>query len=186
MKRLFIGIPIVSENVVRLTESWKNDEQLNRNVIQWGNRLNWHITLVFLGNTPEDSIPLIQDLLVQSFAKVQAFRANLKGMGVFPDSNKPKVLWIGLAGLGELIAAQTGLAASLKQHDFSFDAKPFKPHLTLARIKHSVNRPIVDSLIDRYRNFDFGSVPIDQIILYESILTPDGPVYQPMFKSNLG
>lgn len=181
MKRLFIGIPIRSEVVDRWTKRLQRDESLNDQVIKWTNPLNWHITLIFLGNSPESSILQLQNLIENSFADVSSFKTNLTGVGVFPEANRPKVLWIGVANLHDLIPAQVGLVNSLKQNGFIFDNKPLKPHLTLARIKNSAGRLSLDSLIDQYQNFDFGSVIIDRVILYESISTSDGPVYKPLF-----
>jgi len=185
IKRLFIGIPINSDKIFQVGETWKTNEKLHHGMLKWVNPANWHVTLIFLGNTPEKEIPGLQNLIEQSFADIQAFRTNLRGMGVFPNSNSPKVLWLGIENLVALLPAQINLVELLKQNDFSLDNKPFKPHLTLARIKNSASRLAIDALIGQYQNFDFGSVAIDHVILYESVSTPDGPVYKPLFLKNL-
>jgi len=185
IKRLFIGIPIYSETVFQVGETWKTNEKLNPDGLKWVNPKNWHVTLIFLGNTPATTIPQLQNLIEQSFTNIQAFRTNLSGVGVFPNSNNPKVLWLGIENLRALLPAQISLVELLKQNGFPLDNKPLKPHLTLARIKNSASRMAIDFLIDRYLNFDFGSVVIDKVILYESISTPDGPIYKPLFLKSL-
>lgn len=114
MKRLFIGVPIWSEVTVQWTERMQKDESLDGQVIKWTNPLNWHITLIFLGNTPESSISQLQNLIENSVADISSFKTNLIGVGVFPETNRPKVLWIGVANLHDLIPAQVGLVDSLK------------------------------------------------------------------------
>jgi len=185
IKRLFIGIPIYSETVFQVGETWKTNEKLNPEMLKWVNPKNWHVTLIFLGNTSVTAIPQLQTLIEHSFADIQAFRTNLRGMGVFPNSNSPKVLWLGIENLVALVPAQISLVELLKQNGFPLDNKPLKPHLTLARIKNSANRMAIDALIDRYQNFDFGSVIISTIVLYESISTAEGPIYKPLFLKNL-
>jgi 2'-5' RNA ligase len=77
------------------------------------------------------------------------------------------------------------LGELLQQNGFPFDNKPLKPHLTLARIKQLNDRPVFDSILNDYKKYSFGSVEIDRIVLYESILTQQGPVYKPLFEKLL-
>ena len=181
MKRLFIGIPIESKKVAIQAEIWKNDSELNENVLKWVNSENWHITLIFLGSTSESAISQLQELIEESFADVRAFTTNLKGLGVFPDLHNPKVLWLGIENIRCLIPATSRMGEWLQQSGFLLENKPLKPHLTLARIKNSAHRIAIHSLIERYSNFDFDQVVIDRVILYESVSTPGGPVYKPLF-----
>ncbi|HZL12002.1 MAG TPA: RNA 2',3'-cyclic phosphodiesterase [Prolixibacteraceae bacterium] len=185
MKRLFIGVPIRSEKVFQTTETWRNNEFLNRNVLKWAKPENWHITLIFLGNTSESEIALIQQLIVESFSRVQAFSTELIGVGVFPNTHKPKVLWLGLESLQFLMPAYTRLGELLQQNGFSLENKPFKPHLTLAMVKNSAHLLSINLIIDEYQNFKFDSVLINRVVLYESISMPDGPVYKPLFVKEL-
>jgi 2'-5' RNA ligase len=140
MKRLFIGIPIYSGQVSQVCETWKTNERLYPGVLKWTDTTNWHVTLIFLGNTPVTAIPQLQDFIEQSFSDIQAFRTNLSGVGVFPNSNNPKVLWLGILNMNTLITAQIKLVELLKQIGFPLDNKPLKPHLTLARIKNSASQ----------------------------------------------
>jgi len=185
IKRLFIGIPIYSDKAFQVGETWKTNKRFYSDALKWVNPNNWHVTLIFLGQTPESKIALLQKLIEESFSGIQAFRTKLSGIGVFPNSNNPKVLWLGIDNLVALLPAQISLVELLKQNGFPLDNKPLKPHLTLARIKNSASRISIDSLIEQYQNFDFGSVAIYTVVLYESISTPDGPIYKPLFLKNL-
>ena len=185
MKRLFIGVPIQSDKATKQAGIWKNDRQLNINQLNWTKPENWHITLFFLGNTSIAKIALLQNLIGESFKNIGAFNTELIGLGVFPNTHNPKVLWLGLEDIKPLMPAHSQLGDLLLQNGFSFDSKPLKPHLTLARIKHLNDRLIFDSLLNEYRQKIFETVEIDRIVLFESILTQQGPVYKPLFEKLL-
>ena len=185
MKRLFIGIPIESEMAVQVAETWRNDLMLNQNRLNWTKPETWHITLFFLGDTPDEKIDLLQQLIGESFNAIKAFSTQLNGVGVFPDSCNPRVLWLGLETLQPLMSAHIKLGDLLRQNRFSFDDKPLKPHLTLARIKSQENRDSFKSLLNQYSQFNFGKVAINRVVLFESILTSQGPVYKPLFVGEL-
>ena len=181
MKRLFIGIPIESDIAAKEAGIWRNDRLLNQNRMNWVSKENWHVTLYFLGNTEESGIELLQQLIRQSFSSFQAFRTHLNGVGVFPHEQNPKVLWAGLENLENLMPNYTKLGDLLAAFGFPFDSKPLKPHLTLARIKSLSHRDSFEAFIKQYQSFRFGAVTIDRVVLFESISTPNGPVYKPLF-----
>jgi len=181
MKRLFIGLPIETETVAQMAKIWQNDRLLNQNRMNWTKPENWHITLFFLGDTPVSDIAVLQQLIEESFHSVQYFSTQLTGAGVFPNANNPKVLWLGLENLQPLILPYARLSDLLQKNGFSFDHKPLKPHLTLARIKSFENRTSFDSLIKQYYQFNFGTIVINRVVLFESILSTQGPVYKPLY-----
>jgi len=180
MKRLFIGIPIESTKSVQQVELWKEDACLNRNVLNWTIPGNWHITLFFLGSTEESAIPLLQQLIEESFRDVKAYQTELMGVGVFPNTHNPKVLWLGLEDIQPIISAYSQLGESLQQNGFSFDQKPLKPHLTIARVKKTNHPSAFQSLLDKYQKTVFDRIEIKSVALFESISTSDGPVYKPL------
>ena len=180
MKRLFIGIPIESTKSVQQVELWKEDACLNRNVLNWTIPGNWHITLFFLGSTEESAIPLLQQLIEESFRDVKAYQTELMGVGVFPNTHNPKVLWLGLEDIQPIISAYSQLGESLQQNGFSFDQKPLKPHLTIARVKKTNHPSAFQSLLDKYQETVFDRIEIKSVALFESISTSDGPVYKPL------
>ena len=185
MKRLFIGIPIESTKSVQQVELWKEDACLNRNVLNWTIPGNWHITLFFLGSTEESAIPLLQQLIEESFRDVKAYQTELMGVGVFPNTHNPKVLWLGLEDIQPIISAYSQLGESLQQNGFSFDQKPLKPHLTIARVKKTDHPSAFQSLLDKYQKTVFDRIEIKSVALFESISTSDGPVYRPLFIKQL-
>ena len=185
MKRLFIGIPIESPKSVQQVEVWKRNRHLNRNVLNWTPPGNWHITLFFLGSTEETAVAVLKQLIEESFSKIQAYQTELRGVGVFPNTNNPKVLWFGLYDLQPLISAYSHLGESLQQNGFSFDQKPLKPHLTIARVKKTDHPSAFESLLAEYQETVFDQVNMDKVVLFESITTSAGPIYKPLFEKQL-
>jgi len=185
MKRLFIGIPIESPKSVQQVEAWKKDSQLNRNVLNWTTSGNWHITLFFLGSTEESAVSMLEQLIEESFSKIQAYQTELCGVGVFPNTLNPKVLWLGLENLEPLMSAYSKLGESLQQNGFSFDQKPLKPHLTIARVKRTDNPSAFQSLLSEYQETVFDQINMSKVVLFESITTPAGPIYKSLFVKQL-
>ena len=185
MKRLFIGIPIESPKSVQQLEVWKRNRHLNRNVLNWTIPENWHITLFFLGSTEDSAVPLLKRLIDESFSKIQAYQTNLCRVGVFPNTHNPKVLWLGLQNLQPLMLAYSMLGELLQQNGFSFDQKPLKPHLTIARVKRADNPFAFQSLLTESQEAVFDQVNMNKVVLFESITTPDGPIYKPLFEKQL-
>jgi len=185
-KRLFIGVPIQLEKTVQFEMQWRNNRDLNLNRINWTTPDNWHMTLFFLGETPVSKIGLLEQLIDQSFHELSAFRTELNGVGLFPDIRHPKVMWIGLGNVNPLLPSRTRMGELLLQNQINFDIKPLKPHLTIARIKQSTNQDVLNSWVQEYRKTNFGSVEIDRIVLYESVLKPGGPLYRPVYQCMLG
>lgn len=185
MKRLFIGIPIESSKSVQQVEVWKKDPQLNQNVLNWTTPGNWHITLFFLGSTEESAVAMLEQLIDESFREILAYQTELHGVGVFPNTNNPKVLWLGLEDLQPLMPAYSKLGELLHQNEFSFDQKPLKPHLTIARVKRADNPLAFQSLLAEFQDSVFDQVNMNKVVLFESITTPAGPVYKPLFQKQL-
>ncbi|MDP2336102.1 MAG: RNA 2',3'-cyclic phosphodiesterase [Bacteroidota bacterium] len=185
MKRLFIGLPIESEKAVETVETWRKNIALNRNLLKWVDPENWHITLIFLGGTPESAVALLQQLVEESFSGIESYGTELSGVGVFPSAHNPKVLWLGLENIQPMMSAYIHMGELLQQNGFSIENKPFKPHLTLARVKILEHRISFDALLNQYRQFSFGRVGINRVVLYESITSPGGPVYKPLFVKEL-
>lgn len=180
-KRLFIGLPVSSVKAVHKVESWKNNSRMRLNKMNWVKPENWHITLYFLGDTPSEKVELLRQLIDQTFGEVSAFPAQLEGVGVFPSRRDPSVLWLGLNSLQNILPAHEKLGELLRQNDFSFDQKPLKPHLTIARMKYLADKAIIDTLVSDYGQTVFDMININKVVLFESLLTPQGPIYKALY-----
>ena len=151
--------------------------------IKWTKPENIHFTLAFLGDTPEEKLQIISDKLQVITKKFKPFDIKLVGLGFFPNFHQPRILWIG-AESSDLINLAASLHQELKQTGFKIDDKPFKSHLTIARIKfidpHLQEK--LSSIVGEYKEKEFGCLETKSVEIMESVLFPSGPVYKSLEK----
>ena len=142
---------------------------------------NIHLTLVFLGELPENKLDLIKDSM--NAVNFSSFKVKFFGTGAFPNLNKPRVLWIGLnEGVTQLRQLRGELYKQLVSRGIRpEDEKEFSPHLTLGRIKGPRNIVNLVQVLNEYASTYFGEVNVEEVTLFKSTLTPKGPIYDPLY-----
>ena len=135
-----------------------------------------HLTLLFLGQIDADLVAEVRRVMAQACAAATAFDLTWRGLGMFPDELRPRVLWTAGQPDDPLIPIVTTLRRELAPILEKPDDRPWRAHLTLARIQ---SRPPDDwhRLIERYQGRTFGTMRIREVELIESTLTPAGPKY---------
>ena len=156
--------------------------------ITWVKSANLHLTLKFIGDTPESKIPELQQAVAKTVTGIQPFVINLRGFGVFPDKLAPRTLWAGIEGDLEVLLDLTKMIETeVTQLGFPPEGKPFCPHLTLARIKK--NQRAAGEAIEKASMladpFIFGSLLVEQVTLFKSELRPTGSVYTKLWALSL-
>ncbi|HDH86801.1 MAG: RNA 2',3'-cyclic phosphodiesterase [Deltaproteobacteria bacterium] len=150
--------------------------------VRWVKPNNIHLTILFLGSVDEDIIGDIEEKVNVAVRGFSAFRIRLNAVGAFPHWRRPRVIWIGLngdiAGLSDL---RNELQEELKLLGFKPEKRPFRAHLTLGRFKGPIDRDEnMKWIIDRYHDITGDLFQLNELILYKSVLRPDGPVYTKM------
>jgi 2'-5' RNA ligase len=131
------------------------------------------MTLAFIGHVPDEQAERIVDAAGRAFDQ-PVFDVAFGGLGVFPTRGAPRVLWLGVrVGEAPLRTLQAAVAARLADAQVPFDAKPFHPHLTLARWRESgsADRRAIARLADTRRNQapnHVARVTVSAAVLYES------------------
>jgi len=145
---------------------------------------NLHITLIFLGEIPKQTVDQVTRAL--SSIQFRKFSIELKGIGVFPREDNPRVVWIGVSkGREELTRLAQLVRESVEKYSRHREEREFTPHLTIARLKSRKNIDKLAKMIDEYREEVFGEVEIREVKLKRSILTPRGPIYSDLYVLNL-
>jgi 2'-5' RNA ligase len=184
MKRIFIAVKVdAGETLLKMISFLKTG--LSNDSIKWTNPDNIHITLVFLGDTNEEHIKTITATLAGKIEGLGKFELLIRGAGVFKNFSDPRVIWTGIERSEELIQLNDFIKNGLKGAGINIEDRPFKPHLTLGRIKDLKTGNTLKELIEKYRNTEIQKVPVNEVILYESILLQSGPVYKPLYKFKL-
>jgi RNA 2',3'-cyclic 3'-phosphodiesterase len=160
--------------------------------VKWVAPENLHITLRFFGDLDRSQVDSVRELMHQMAGNgVKVANSNRCGLdtgwadlGVFPNSRRPSVIWLGLRDDSFLLA---GLAASVNEQlesaGFGSADKPFKAHVTLGRVRRG--RTISWQEVSNRLTIPREAFSIRQIVLIKSLLTPQGPVYTPIETAQL-
>jgi RNA 2',3'-cyclic 3'-phosphodiesterase len=179
MKRIFIAVKVdPGESFLQMITSFKTT--LRNENIKWTKPGNTHITLSFIGNTGDEQVMAISAMLVERCEGLGKFELIIKGSGVFKNINDARVIWTGIESSVELKHLNEVIVNGLKNIGVNTEDRYFNPHLTLGRINVLKDKSILKILLDKYQNVEIQKVPVNEVILYESILLPTGPVYQPL------
>jgi RNA 2',3'-cyclic 3'-phosphodiesterase len=137
---------------------------------------NIHVTIRFLG----DISPGMVEKVYEAMKKVQftPFTIQIRGLGVFPSLNYPRVVWAGMTdGVEQLRSIFSQLEPQMRALGFQADAYGFSPHLTIARVRTGANKQRLAELVTKKADYDFGPIKADCLRLKKSQLSPKGPTY---------
>lgn len=141
---------------------------------------NIHLTLKFLGEVDEHRVASIDQALQEAARPFSPFIINAKGLGVFPGIKRPQVLWAGVEG-HRLFALTSAIETSLEPIGFARDDRSFKPHLSIGRWRQfRGSSAALGREIERWKNHDFGTSTVREIVLFQSVLRSDGAEYRPL------
>ncbi len=194
--RLFIGIacpctPLIAE----LIDNLRNESQAAADDLAVGLRVvsphNLHITLKFIGATAATALPDIIRAMQEAIAGHHAFTLQLRGAGRFQSA-----LWLGVAPNAALSALASALNAALAPLGFAPETKPYRPHLTLARLTPKLHhlgagQPATSAAsqmqptpafalepwLTQHQNSHWGTLPVAAVHLYRSDTLPAGVRY---------
>lgn len=156
MTRTFLALelPDAVRNTLR-----RRIERLARMIpeVHWVDPVGLHVTLAFLGELDDSQL----DAATQAAANVAGvhtpFSLRLADLGTFGSAHSPRVIWVGLAGeKARLLSLQAAVADELVARGFPREARPFSPHLTLARIK----KPLSDEALVLLARVQHESPPV--------------------------
>ncbi|MHC1588541.1 MAG: RNA 2',3'-cyclic phosphodiesterase [Methermicoccaceae archaeon] len=135
-----------------------------------------HITLKFMGEVPEGDVLKVREVL--RGVHVHGFKAALRGMGAFPSVRRARVVWVGCEG--EFAPLFEAVEDALLPLGFEREKRRFHAHLTLARIKHLTREEVaaIEGIIKRHTCTTFGTFDVNEFVLFQSTLTPAGPIYR--------
>ena len=168
--RTFVAAEIRSDSTLNAIARLQLDLKINARPVT---KENMHFTLLFLGEISDDMAQKVMGSL--SSVLFNPIKVTLADVGAFPNPKFPRVVWIGVdkdAAKG-LVDLAKQVEEKLTPLGFRSD-KPFKPHLTIFRIK---NRIDISHELDRYKGVEIGQETISELKFKKSILTPNGSVY---------
>lgn len=174
--RSFIAFDIDNDSVInRIASAQKLLIQTNAD-LKLVEPKNIHITVRFLGAINPEMVEKVYAAMKN--VKFTPFNIQLTGLGVFPTTNYPRVVWAGITdGADQLKSIFEQLEPQIHDLGFAPDPNGFSPHLTIARVRSGANKQRLVDLVERQENFDFGIIRADSLRLKKSQLSPRGPAY---------
>lgn len=186
--RLFVGIDLEPQ----LAASLEEDAAALRSSLhrtcprlpaRWVSRANLHLTLVFIGHVADAEVPVLKSSLGPPF-EVRPFELRVEGFGTFPASGPLRVIWMGVvAGMRELSLVHSEITARLAREGHAAEARPYAPHLTIARVKDA-RGPSAQAARDvaRKARGRGGSTRVEEVTLFQSHQSSAGSVYDRLLR----
>jgi 2'-5' RNA ligase len=187
--RVFIAIEIpapvcdaIQKQTARLRQLLGND------LIRWVPAQNMHLTLRFIGDTTTSHLDFLKQLLLREAESHPQFSLQLGGLGSFPNSRKPSLIWIGIHAPSDLTSLQRNIEARAVRLGYAQEERAFLPHLSIGRVRQNVSPPELQkirTLLDTIQLGNIGTARVDSIHLFKSDLTPSGAIYTKLFSAPL-
>lgn len=179
--RAFIAIELPDHIRSALAELQNTLKKREAAAVKWVAPGSIHLTLKFLGNIRDDTVTSISGAISAATQGTAPFQLELTKTGVFPHLRAPRVVWVGLGGETDTLAAlQQDIERALVPLGFPPEGRGFSPHLTMGRVRETASPverrrlgELVASLgIGRVLPFQAGSVS-----LMRSTLSREGAIY---------
>lgn len=185
MIRAFIAIEVDSVTKQKISGLINTLKKTNADV-KWVRENQMHLTLKFLGNVSQDKIPFISDAIKQITYDIHEFPLSFSGIGAFPNTNRPRVIWAAIDKGSKELKTMAGLIEKkMNSLGFKKEDRDYKAHLTLGRVRSQKN---IKELAKNISGAEFkikSDIKIEKLTLFQSTLTPKGTVYAPLGEFHL-
>jgi len=187
--RTFIAveIPIHIQEIIQ-QETAVLRKEIGSSIVRWIPPQNIHLTLKFLGDVSAANIGILTEMLRAEADSCPPFEIHISGLGSFPNSKRPRVLFIGIQAPAELEALQRGIESGAAKLGYESEERGFSPHLTLGRVRQSnlaSDQQRIRKALEGAKIDSLGTARVDSVHLYKSDLKPSGSVYTKLFSAPL-
>jgi len=180
--RAFLGISIpdnLKPKIIRIQDKFDDFD------IKFVEKENLHFNLKFFRYIEPGKIDKLKENLEKITTQFEPFEIGISGIGAFPSKNYVRVFWLGVKqGYHTFKSLTEMMGKSIESLGFEKESR-FVPHLTLGRVKSGRNKTELLVLLRKLEKVEVGKMKIDKIILFQSKLSPRGPVYEEVFNINL-
>jgi 2'-5' RNA ligase len=178
--RVFIAIDI-DEQILRALKDLQSQLQdkadIKKGDVKWVRPELMHLTLKFLGEIKDKEIVQVCTIIETVVARHSGFDLDVESVGHFGGRNA-RLLWVGTGeGNEQLKQLQEDIEEQLAQAGWPKENREFTGHMTLCRIRNTKAGSKMSQLSQEYKEYEIGTTPVDSVVVYESQLTPSGPIY---------
>ncbi|HAF61433.1 MAG TPA: RNA 2',3'-cyclic phosphodiesterase [Anaerolineaceae bacterium] len=179
--RIFAAIDL-PQNVLNTIQGVQNSFALQApSIVRWTKTNQLHITLKFIRELQDTHLNPLCSTLHQILSAFQTFPLDYSGMGVFPSMRNPRVLWLGIKASEPLVTLVQNIESIFQEFGYESEKRPFQPHLTIGRFKNDFSQPELQNFRSCLANYTakvYAHQIVEHVTLYESTLTPAGPIYK--------
>jgi 2'-5' RNA ligase len=156
--------------------------------VKWVEPENLHVTLLFLGEVEDRTVPALCRAVAEVCAGRGGFHMGIEGVGCFPNPRRPRIVWVGVgAGREELVALHDALEPPLLDLGcYRREERQYTPHLTLGRARGDGSADALAAALAQKARWQAGDTPVREVRVMSSELTPKGPVYATLSRAKLG
>ena len=178
--RVFIAIDIsedIREGLANLQNELRGKADIRKGDVKWVEPEAIHLTLKFLGEIKDEQAVDVCNITRDVAGRHQSFDLDVEEVGHFGGSSA-RVLWVGAGqNCSPLLKLQEELEQQLELAGWPREARKFSAHLTLCRVRNSKAGTKLAQLIQPYKDLKLGTTAADSVCVYQSELTPKGPIY---------
>jgi 2'-5' RNA ligase len=188
-QRLFIAIDL-SPDVRRWLEKARSvlEPGMPAGAVRWVDPRGTHITIKFLGEVAKSRIEGLRAAMDLSVEESGILELTVDGLGCFPNTARPRVVWAGIRPQPKLASLQQRLEDRLDAAGFERERRAFSPHLTLGRVKDGVAESQlrrIGAAVESARMEPPVEMTADSFSLFRSVLRPSGPEYTALYRTEL-
>lgn len=176
--RSFIALPLEPEIQQRL-KIIQNELHRTGAEVKWVKAEQIHVTLKFLGEIESERLGTVKQILGQTISPLKEFLLEIDHLGAFPKLENPKIIWVGAKSPGSVIQKMgSSLEEALEKAGFPKEERDFAPHITIGRLKGSLNRFALTQAMKKFTFHEPLVQLVKEVTLFQSTLLPQGPVYE--------
>jgi 2'-5' RNA ligase len=178
--RCFIAIDIddnIRAEVGNLQQQLQNKADIKKSDAKWVRPEAMHLTLKFLGEVKDQKIAEVCNIVKGIATYHKSFELDIEQLGYF-GRKRPKVLWVGTGqGSDDLCRLAKEIEQQLALAGWPEDTRDFSGHLTLCRIRNPRAGNELAKISEQYKDLKLGTISAESVSVYQSQLTPTGPIY---------
>ena len=183
--RLFVAIEL--DDPIRFSLS-SAQAQLTRQCdgVRWVPAHQLHVTVKFLGEVRDPDVSGVADAVARAAVQAAPFSMAIAGCGCFPKRGPVRIVWAGLIEeSGALLQCVEAVERELEPIGFARERRPFSPHITIGRVREDRSGGQIRAAAEAL-TMDAGVQSVDSLTLMSSVLSPKGPTYSAVSRTNLG
>jgi 2'-5' RNA ligase len=178
--RVFIAIDIdkqIRKGLGNLQDELRSKVDIRKSDVKWVRPEAIHLTLKFLGEINDQQAVDVCNITKEVASRHKSFELDIETVGYF-GGRSARVLWVGVGQNSEnLLQLQSDLEEQLALAGWPREARKFSGHLTLCRVRNSKAGVKLAQMTEEYKDFKLGTISADSVSVYQSQLTPTGPIY---------